>query len=59
VLILDGGMHDVTLERTFGAGDYACRPPAMVRGPWTSEQGCVMFEVRYADVRCQPPRTSQ
>jgi hypothetical protein len=59
VLILEGGMHDLTLQRGFGAGDYASRPPGMVHGPWTSEQGCVMLEVRYAEVRCQPPQISQ
>jgi hypothetical protein len=40
-------MYDLTLERTFGAGEYACRPPGMVHGPWTSD-GCEMLEVRYA-----------
>jgi len=59
VLILEGGMFDLSLQREFGAGDYACRPPGMVHGPWTSEQGCVMLEVRYAEVRCQPPQISQ
>lgn len=47
VYILDGSFHDVGLNRTFGAGDYACRPPGMPHGPWTSETGCTTFEVRY------------
>jgi hypothetical protein len=51
VLILDGAMYDTTLERTFAAGDYACRPPGMIHGPWTSAEGCEMLEVRYAQLR--------
>jgi hypothetical protein len=47
VLILSGAMHDLTLDRTFRAGDYACRPPGMVHGPWTSPEGCEMLEVRH------------
>jgi hypothetical protein len=26
---------------------YACRPPGMEHGPWRSESGVVMLEVRY------------
>ena len=48
VYILAGSMYDLTLERTFVAGDYACRPPGMVHGPWTSAEGCEMLEVRYS-----------
>lgn len=48
VLILSGAMHDLTLDETFRVGDYACRPPGMVHGPWVSAEGCEMFEVRYA-----------
>jgi hypothetical protein len=51
VLILSGSMHDLSLDATFAAGDYACRPPGMPHGPWVSSEGCEMFEVRYA-----PPR---
>jgi len=40
-------MHDLSLDRTFGAGFYACRPPAMVHGPWRTVDGCLMFETRY------------
>jgi hypothetical protein len=48
VLILSGSIHDVTLRQTFAAGYYACRPPGMAHGPWTTAEGCVMFEARYA-----------
>lgn len=47
VFILEGSIHDVNLGQTFHAGDYACRPPGMPHGPWTSEEGCITFEVRY------------
>ena len=47
VLILSGSLHDLSLGQTFGAGYYACRPPGMVHGPWTSREGCVMLEIRY------------
>ncbi|MGW4486635.1 cupin domain-containing protein [Amycolatopsis sp. NPDC004368] len=47
VYILEGSFHDTRLGKTFSAGDYACRPPGMEHGPWTSEEGCLTFEVRY------------
>ena len=52
VLILSGSMRDLTLDTMFPSGDYACRPPGMVHGPWVSTEGCEMFEVRYAGA-CQ------
>jgi hypothetical protein len=51
VYILSGSMYDTTLEMTFSAGDYACRPVGMVHGPWTSADGCEMLELRYAQLR--------
>lgn len=47
VYILEGALHDLTLDRTFPAGSYACRPPGMTHGPWKAPEGCVTFEVRY------------
>jgi hypothetical protein len=47
VFIISGSIHDVTLDQTFGSGRYACRPPGMPHGPWTSSEGCLLFEVRY------------
>lgn len=47
VYILEGSLHDVGLDKTFVAGEYACRPPGMPHGPWTSSEGCMTFEVRY------------
>ena len=49
VCIIEGSLHDLTLERTFTAGMYACRPPGMRHGPWTSPGGCLTFEVRYTE----------
>ena len=47
VYILEGSFTDLELGETFTAGMYACRPPGMKHGPWTSEEGCLTFEVRY------------
>jgi hypothetical protein len=47
VYILEGSIHDLTLDQTFSAGMYACRPPGMPHGPWKTEEGCTTFEVRY------------
>jgi hypothetical protein len=47
VYILEGAITDLTLNQTFGAGMYACRPPGMRHGPWRADEGCVTFEVRY------------
>ena len=48
VYVLEGSLHDLTLDQTFGAGTYACRPPGMPHGPWVAPDGCLTFEVRYA-----------
>jgi hypothetical protein len=48
VYILQGSLHDLTLNQTFGQGTYACRPPGMLHGPWRAPDGCVTFEVRYS-----------
>ena len=48
VYILEGEMTDLRLGKTFGPGDYACRPPGMEHGPWTAgPEGALTFEVRY------------
>jgi hypothetical protein len=47
VYILEGSIHDLELHQTFTAGMYACRPPGMRHGPWTTAEGCMTFEVRY------------
>ena len=47
VYIIEGALHDLTLDKTFSQGMYACRPPGMRHGPWISPQGCLLFEARY------------
>ncbi|SEL85411.1 cupin domain-containing protein [Streptacidiphilus jiangxiensis] len=47
VYVLEGDLSDVTLDQTFGTGYFASRPPGMPHGPYRTEQGCVMLEVRY------------
>jgi hypothetical protein len=47
VIILEGSLHDLTLDQVFLKGTYACRPPGMPHGPWRAPEGCLTFEVRY------------
>lgn len=47
VYILEGEMTDVALGKTFGPGSFACRPPGMRHGPYSTAPGCLAFEVRY------------
>lgn len=47
VYLLEGDLHDLTLDRTFHAGDFASRLPGMEHGPYRTTDGCVMLEVRY------------
>lgn len=47
IYILSGEITDRRLELTFSEGHYACRPPGMEHGPWRSENGALLFEVRY------------
>ncbi|MEA2330392.1 MAG: hypothetical protein QOF29_4047 [bacterium] len=47
VFIVEGDITDTRLGQRFTAGMYACRPPGMEHGPWTSETGVLMVEFRY------------
>ncbi len=47
VFIAEGYLIDKTLGKKFTAGMYACRPPGMEHGPYSTPEGCVTFEVRY------------
>ena len=47
VYIISGDLTDTRLGQTFRAGMYACRPPGMPHGPWTSVEGVLMIEFRY------------
>jgi hypothetical protein len=45
--IIEGSILDLELNEEFSSGAVACRPPGMKHGPWSSESGCKIFEVRY------------
>lgn len=47
VYVIEGSLTDLRLGETFPAGHFACRPPGMEHGPWTSSDGCLTYEVRY------------
>jgi hypothetical protein len=47
VYLLEGDLTDLNLGQTFTAGMYACRPPGMPHGPWRTERGATMLEIRY------------
>jgi hypothetical protein len=40
--IVSGRLFDANLQKWFGAGDYCCRPPGMVHGPFKADEkeGC-------------------
>ncbi|KAI5363275.1 Putative rmlC-like cupin domain superfamily, rmlC-like jelly roll, chrR-like cupin protein [Septoria linicola] len=42
VYIISGRIYDEGLKQWFGAGDYCCRPPGMVHGPFLADEveGC-------------------
>src|SRR5205085_2686169 len=46
VYILEGSLHDLSLNQSFPAGTYACRPPGMKHGPWRAPEGCVTGSAR-------------
>ena len=46
VYLLEGDLTDLTLGRTFHAGEYASRPVGMPHGPYRTEAGCTMLEIR-------------
>lgn len=47
VFIMSGSIYDLTLQQEFTAGMIATRPPRMKHGPWKTNEGCVMYEVRH------------
>jgi ChrR Cupin-like domain len=48
IFVISGEIIDTRLGLPFTAGHYACRPPGMEHGPWRSETGALLFEVRYS-----------
>ena len=47
VYLLEGSLHDLTLDQTFPRGTYACRPPGMPHGPWLAPEGVTMLVFTY------------
>ena len=47
VYLMEGDLTDLSLRRTFRAGEYACRPIGMPHGPYRTEAGCTMLEIRH------------
>jgi hypothetical protein len=51
VYLLEGSLTDLTLGRTFTVGQYASRRPGMPHGPYRTDDGCTMLEIRYNPAR--------
>jgi hypothetical protein len=49
VYLLEGSLTDLSLAQTFGPGWYASRRPGMPHGPYRTDDGCVMLEIRTTD----------
>ena len=47
VYLLEGSLTDLTLGQTFHPGEYAARRPGMPHGPYRTDEGCTMLEIRY------------
>ncbi|MGV2385891.1 MAG UNVERIFIED_CONTAM: hypothetical protein LOD86_11585, partial [Thermobifida fusca] len=47
--IVEGAIHDLTLDQNFVAGMYANRLLHMEHGPWKAPNGAVTFELRDND----------
>ncbi|USX52130.1 cupin domain-containing protein [Lentzea sp. HUAS12] len=48
VYLLEGDLTDLTLGSTFRAGDFTSRRPGMPHGPYRTDLGCTMLEIRTA-----------
>lgn len=47
--IVEGAIHDLTLDQNFVAGMYANRLLNMAHGPWRAPDGAITFELRDMD----------
>jgi hypothetical protein len=47
VYLLEGSLTDLTLGRTFASGAYAARRPGMPHGPYRTDEGATLLEIRY------------
>jgi hypothetical protein len=45
--IVGGAIQDLRQGQIITRGMYACRPPGMPHGPFRSEDGALIFEIRY------------
>lgn len=45
VYLIEGDLTDITIGQTFTKGMYAYRNPGMKHGPYTSQNGCLMFVI--------------
>ena len=45
--ILQGSLYDAKNDVSYLPGYYACRPPGMKHGPFSSPTGCLMLEIHY------------
>ena len=52
VYLLEGYLTDLTLGQTFGPGCYTSRRPGMPHGPYRTDAGCVLLEIRTPFDRC-------
>ncbi len=51
--VIRGTIVDVALDKTYGAGYYACRPLGMKHGPFFYPTGAIMFQIRtYKEGKC-------
>ncbi|KAK6198848.1 uncharacterized protein RJT21DRAFT_51626 [Scheffersomyces amazonensis] len=47
VYLIEGSLHDKSLNETFVKGSYAYRHPGMIHGPYKSTEGCIMLVIAY------------
>lgn len=47
VFIVSGRLHDQAFDLWLEAGHYASRPPGELHGPFSTDVGCVVFEVSF------------
>lgn len=52
--IIEGRLCDETLGKWFGAGDYCCRPPGMLHGPYRADERVGVKEICF--LRYPPER---
>lgn len=51
--ILEGSLYDHLHDKHYLKGYYACRPPHMKHGPYTTSTGCLLFEIHYGKEKKQ------